>query len=152
MKKLITAAMTLALAAGLASAQTPVVTSDNIVGYVTITNAPGTTYPSYGNCFITVGDLNTESVLGDITADGMDPFGDFIQFLNPADASTTLRATYIDAAFALNELGDPEMQGWWDLDIENRLDSTPLPAGTGFLGNFGSGNPVTIGFPNPVAP
>lgn len=148
MKKLITAAMTLALAAGLASAQ---VTSDNIVGYVTITNNPGTTYPSYGNCFITVGDVNTSAVLGDITADGMAAGADYLQFLSPADLSTILFATYIDAATA-DGLGDPGMQGWWNLDIDTRLDSTPLPAGTGFLGNFGSGSPVTIGFPNPVAP
>ena len=151
MKKLITAAMTLALAAGLASAQTPVVTSDNIVGYVTITNAPGAIYSSYGNCFITVGDPNTESKLGEITADGMDPDQDFIQFLDPADANVALFATYMDAATATG-LGHPEWQGWWDTGIENRLDSTALPAGTAFLCNLPSGNPITIGFPNPVAP
>ena len=120
------------------------------MGYVTITNNPGTTFPTYGNCFITVGNLDTEAVLGDITADGMDPFGDFIQFLNPADGTIYLYATYIDAATAL-DFGDAGLQGWWNLDLDTRLDDTALPAGTGFLGNFGGGSTVTIIFPNPMA-
>jgi hypothetical protein len=146
MKKLITAAMALALFAGMASAQ---VNSDNIVGYVTITNAPGDTYSSYGNCFITAGDNNTNATLACITAGGMTPGDDYIQFLNPADTSVDLIATYIDAAAAAG-LGDAGLQGWWNLDIDTRLDGTSLPAGTGFLCNIASGNQVVFTFTGEV--
>jgi aryl carrier-like protein len=86
--------------------------------------------------------------LGDITASGMEAGTDFIQFLSPTTAFTEVSATYIDAATAA-ALEDPTLQGWWDLGIENRLDSQVLLAGASVLGNFTSSN-VIITFPNPV--
>lgn len=141
MKKLITTAMALALVAGFASAQ---VVSDNIVGYITITNpATGSLYPSFGNCFITVGSAATQITLGEIVADGMEAGIDYLQFLSSTDLATTMTATYIDAATAV-DLGDPELQGWWNLAIDTSLDDTVLVAGTGFIGNFSSGNAITL--------
>ena len=147
MKKLITAAMVLALAAGFASAQTTQVTSSNIVGYVTITNVTGNTYPTLGNCFITVGDVNTEAKLGDITADGMDPLSDLIQFLDPDTLAVTLLATYVDATTAAEWSMEA---GWYNLDLDTSLDDTALPAGTAFLGTIGSGNTVVFTFAGEV--
>jgi hypothetical protein len=86
--------------------------------------------------------------LGDITASGMEAGTDFIQFLNPTTAFTEISATYIDAETA-EALGDATLQGWWDLGIENRLDSQALPAGASVLGNFTSSS-VIVTFPSPI--
>jgi methyl coenzyme M reductase alpha subunit len=140
MKKLMTA-LTICAVAGFATAAD--VVSENIVGFLSIT-ASGT-YPSHGPTFITVGDVNVESTLGNLTANGMDPDSDTIQFLSPVDASVVDAATYCDAALA-TLLGDPGLQGWWapsDVGGVNK-DDMVLTAGTGFLCNFGSGNPIVI--------
>lgn len=144
MKKLM-----MTLAAALSVTAILAVESQNIVGYQTI-SASGT-YPSYGSTFITVGDTNGTWTLADITADGMDPSTDTIQFLDPDDASVMLAATYVDAATAAL-YGMPELQGWWDPNDlgGTSLDSTALPAGTAVLCSLGSGNPVTVVFPNPM--
>lgn len=143
MKKLV-----MTLAAGLfATALMAEVVSGNIVGYQTI-SASGT-YPCYGATFISVGNTNGLWHLGDITADGMDPDSDFIQFLDPADLSLTVAATYCDAALAA-ALGHPEWQGWVaPSDVGGAsLDDTAFAAGTGFLSNFG--NPITVRFAGEV--
>jgi hypothetical protein len=132
MKKLVTAFAACALA-GLVNAQ---VESVNIVGYQTLT-ASGRTF-STGPTFVTVGDINGEWTLGDITASGMDPMNDFIQFLDTTTASTYLYATYIDEAASIANVGDTSMVGWWDLAFENSLDSQVFSAGVGFLSNFTS--------------
>jgi hypothetical protein len=67
----------------------------------------------------------------------MVPVSDFIQFLNPADANTVLRATYADAATAA-AAGDPSLEGWWNMDFDTRLDAQVFAAGTGFLCSFSS--------------
>jgi hypothetical protein len=139
MKKLLSA-LAICTVAGYAMAQE--VVSQNIVGYMTI-EASGT-YPSHGPTFITVGDTNGEWKLGNMTANGMDPLSDNIQFLSAADATVELTATYVDAVAAVDVFGDEGMQGWWDLSFENRLDTMALSAGTGFLCSFGSGNPITL--------
>lgn len=153
MKKLITAAMALALIAGMASAQ---VNSDNIVGFVTITNAAGDTYPLFGATFVQVGNTNGEWRLGDITAVGMDADApDIIQFLDPTDLNVTMAATYVDKAKAI-EYGDTDgslgYQGWWDAGdvLGTSLDETKIVSGTGFLCNIGSGSTVVFTFTGEV--
>jgi hypothetical protein len=129
MKKLVTAFAACALA-GLVDAQ---VESVNIVGYQTVI-ASGQ-YFSSGPTFISVGDANSEWRLGDIIAEGMDPSTDFIQFLSADTANTILSATYVDLTAAG---GDPDLVGWWNLDIDTPLDDLVFSAGTSFLCNFGS--------------
>ncbi len=140
--------MTLA-AALFATAVVAEVTSANIVGYQTI-NVSGT-YPCYGATFISVGNTNGLWHLGDITADGMDPDTDIIQFLDPHNLTVTTSATYCDAALAAS-YGHPEWQGWVAPGGVGgpSMNATALPAGTGFLSNFGSGNPITIKFAGEV--
>jgi hypothetical protein len=84
--------------------------------------------------------------LGDLSATGVDPLNDFVQFLSPSTAFTALSATYVDLDAAG---GDPELVGWYNLDLDTSLNNTPLPAGAAFLGSFVSPS-VTITFPNPV--
>lgn len=92
-----------------------------------------------------------ELTLGDITASGMDPFADFIQFLSPATAGTVLYATYIDASVDEAYEGGGELIGWWDPNGlgETSLNDTVLAAGAAVLGNFTSTG-VQITFPNPI--
>ena len=134
MKKLMTA-FAVCMIAGLAAATG--VESQNIVGYQNLT-APGKFYSS-GNTFITVGATNTWK-LGEVSASGMDPFSDFIQFLSTSTANTTTSATYIDLATSLANAGDASLVGWWDTsDIGGTsLNNLTLAAGTGFLSNFSS--------------
>jgi hypothetical protein len=106
------------------------------VGYQTLT-ASGQFYSS-GATFISVGDVNGQWLLGDITATGMDPFNDNIQFLSTATASAVLTATYIDEATSIAFMGDTSMVGWWDLSFATSLDNEVLNAGTAFLCNFSS--------------
>jgi len=101
----------------------------------------GQSYPFVAN--FTPVDLT----LGQLSAAGMNIETDFIQFLSPDTAFTSLSAIYVDLATAG---GDAELVGWYGLDGETRLDSTPVPAGSAFLGSFQSPS-VTITFPNPVA-
>jgi hypothetical protein len=114
------------------------VESVNIVGYQTLT-ATGP-YFSSGPTFIAVGDANGEWKLGDITASGMDPFSDFIQFLSTANAETELMATYVDSATSQSWDGTDDWVGWWDVnDIGvTSLDDQTFGAGTGFLCSFAS--------------
>jgi hypothetical protein len=131
MKKLMTA-LAACLVAGFVVAQS--VTSANIVGYQKIT--PTGTYPSHGPAFITVGDTGLQWKLGNMTADGMDPLSDTIQFLSPFDASVSATYTYVSASI------DPGLVGWWDpTDIGGvSMDGETFAAGTGFLCNL-SGAP-----------
>lgn len=96
--------------------------------------------PMIANC------TPVDLVLGDLTATGIDPTSDNIQFLSKDTAETILTATYVDAAHAIAYSMTP---GWWNLDLDTSLDSQPLPMGASFLGNLGSPN-VTITFPNPI--
>ena len=112
------------------------VESVNIVGYQTLV-ASGQ-YFSTGPTFISVGDINSEWRLGDILGIGMVPQSDVIQFLDPATASTSLTATYVDEATSIDLVGDTSAVGWWNYDLDTPLDDTVFPAGTGFLCNFSS--------------
>ncbi len=130
MKKLVTA---LALCAAVSAyAQ---VESANVVGYVK-TAATGQ-YFSTGPTFITVGSITDEWKLGSMSATGMDPTTDLIQFLSPVDANTELMATYIDLATATS-YGNVALVGWWNLDLDTSLNDLVFPTGTAFLCNFGS--------------
>jgi hypothetical protein len=146
MKKLMTA-LAACLVAGFAVAQG--VTSANVVGYLKL--AASGTYPSHGPTFITVGDTGLQWTLGNMTAEGAELDSDFIQFLNPADTSVSGTATHCDSATATG-LGHPEWQGWWEIgDVGGTSkNTTAFPAGTAVLCNLGSGNSVTMVFPNPV--
>jgi len=132
MKKLMTALAVCAVA-GFALATGGGVVSANIVGYMNKT-APGT-YISTGPMFISVGSTNKTWRLGDISATGMDPTSDNIQFLSAADANVVLTATYVDAAHAITY---SMTQGWWNLDLDTSLDNTTVASGTGFLTSFAS--------------
>ena len=96
----------------------------------------GLIYPMVANA------LPVNLVLGDITAEGMDPYSDTIQFLFPTDATSDVTATYLDASYG-------GLKGWWDPGISTRLDNEPFPAGTAFLGNFNSST-IKMTFPNPL--
>jgi len=134
MKKLMTA-LAICAVTGFALAADTGVASANIVGYIQKTS-PGKFFSS-GSMFISVGNTNKEWRLGDVSATGMDPNSDIIEFLSAATADTILSATYIDLPTAIG-YGNAALQGWWDLDLENRLDDTMVKSGTGFLSNFGS--------------
>jgi hypothetical protein len=115
------------------------VESANIVGYQTL--AATGQYFSSGPTFITVGDANGEWKLGNISATGIDPSSDFIQFLNPSTAATELYATYVDLDTAG---GDAEAVGWYNLDLDTKLDDQVFAAGTGFLSSFANPAFVTL--------
>jgi len=90
--------------------------------------------------------------LADVTATGMDPFTDFIQFLSATTAGTVISATYIDSvADAAYGSGDGALIGWWDYnDVGGTsLDTTVLPASVAVLGNFTSTG-VQVSFPDPI--
>jgi len=107
------------------------------VGYQTVT-ASGQ-YFSSGATFVSVGDINGQWLLGDVTVTGMDPFSDFIQFLSTANASTILMATYVDEATSISVVGDTSMVGWWDpATFSISYDNEMMDAGTAFLCNFTS--------------
>jgi hypothetical protein len=105
----------------------------------------GLVYPMVAN------PVPTDLTLGAVTAEGMELDSDFIQFLDPADTSVSSTATYCDLATATG-LGHPEWQGWWEIgDVGGTSkNTTAFPAGTAVLCNLGSGNSVTMVFPNPV--
>ena len=144
MKRLmIAASVAICAAAGFA------LESANIVGYQTVsTNA---TYYSGGATFLPVGATTASLTLADIKAEGMDPFGDMIQFLSTDAAKPTLMATYIDAATAV-ALEDPALEGWWDKDAPGEVsyDSASVDAGTAFLCSFSSGNTVKFTYAGQV--
>ena len=116
-------------------------------GERTVNVPAGTAYPFL--CNLQPVDLK----LGDIKANGMDPFADMIQFLSTDAAKTYLQATYIDAAVA-EEFGDAGLVGWWDADApgETSYNDVDLPAGAAFLGAISSGNAITFVFPDVTAP
>jgi len=126
-------AFAVCMIAGLAAAQ---VESQNIVGYQKLT-APGKFYSS-GSTFISVGSTNTTWKLGDVTASGMDPTLDLIQFLNTSTANAGVKATYIDLATSIAYAGDASLVGWWNLDLDTSYNGLVFAAGTGFLCNFSS--------------
>jgi len=132
MKKLM---MTLAVSLA-ATALIADVTSVNVVGYQNVT--AGGQYFSSGATFISIGtSANAQWRLGDIKGVGMVPVDDNIQFLSADDANTELTATYVDAATAA-AAEDPSLEGWWNMDIDTRLDDQVFVAGTGFLCSFSS--------------
>jgi len=102
----------------------------------------GMQYPMVANF------LPMDITLGDLTGVGMVPVDDNIQFLGVDDANTELTATYVDAETAA-AAEDPSLEGWWNMDIDTRLDDVAFPAGTAFLGSFASSD-VQIIFPDPI--
>lgn len=124
-----------------ASAGVTLTYSGEVLDGIVVLDLTGQQYPMIAN--FTPVDLT----LGDLTATGMDPSMDSIQFLSVADANTEVQATYIDAATAI-AYGDAGLQGWWDAALENRLDDQTFPAGASVLGSFA--NNVTITFPDPI--
>ena len=116
-------------------------------GERTVNVPAGTAYPFL--CNLQPVDLK----LGNIKANGMDPFADMIQFLSTDAAKTYLRATYIDAATA-TEFGDAGLEGWWDVNAPGEIsyNDIDLPAGAAFLGAISSGKAITFVFPDVTAP
>ena len=113
------------------------VESANIVGYVQ--NATDAESASLGPVFKQIGTDGSSYKLADMTVKGMDPTGDSIQFLDTANASPYLYATYCDA----EEFGE-ELAGWWDADDVGgtEINDETFSAGTAFLCLFTSGNEV----------
>ncbi|MBP5320109.1 MAG: hypothetical protein J6334_03905 [Kiritimatiellae bacterium] len=142
MKKML-AVCAACMVAGLASAD---VTSDNIVGFMKASTTAESA--SVGAMFVTVGADVWR--LGDLKAEGMEPGVDSIQFLDTNTASTYIQATYISAEIAAEE-GDPDLEGWWDMnDVGGtRLDDTVFEKGTAFLCAF-AGSEVTFTFAGEV--
>ncbi len=148
MKKMMTA-FAACMIAGLVSAQ---VESANIVGYQTMT-AGGQFYSS-GATFISVGSSTGEWRLGDVTASGMNPDTDFIQFLSTTDANAEIYATYVDSATSQSYDETDNWVGWWDVGNglgvgDSSLDDQTFSAGTGFLCNFTSSG-VTLTYAGEV--
>ena len=121
------------------------VQSANIVGY----SQPSTTSQSvsWTPMFTPVEGFKATYQLKDFKAKGMMDWGDSIQFLDPDSASTILQVVYLDA-----ETYGEDMAGWWQADgdfmsEEYKKDSTPVPAGQGFLAAFMSGEEISITFP-----
>jgi hypothetical protein len=90
--------------------------------------------------------------LAQIDAEGFDPTGDNIQFLND-DLEAEYEVTYIDEAFCALAKKDTSYVGWWDMndpfgDAESRLDDLELAPGAAVLGGFYSGNEVSLTFPS----
>ena len=127
MKKLITAAMTLALAAGLASAQ---VTSDNTVGYNTVTIRPGynmlaVNWDLVANTTAGIGVqnlLDTSALKGGL-AEGL---GDNIKL---HDASTGGFSTIY--LYDGGETSYHENDGLW-LESNKAVSTRTIPVGQGF--------------------
>lgn len=112
------------------------------MGYVQ--NATDAESASLGPVFKQIGTDGSSYKLADMTVKGMDPTGDSIQFLDTANASPYLYATYCDA----EEFGE-ELAGWWDADDVGgtEINNTELAPGQGVLGLMTSGNEMTVVFP-----
>ena len=106
----------------------------------------------------------------------MDPWGEYLRFLNPASAGNLVCYTYINEVFcdAIGLIGEDvdKMVGWykwqkdyeWDVEIANLNTELKLKDGTGgiedvvmtpgysFLGNFQGACNFHFKMPNPVAP
>ena len=90
--------------------------------------------------------------LADVDADGFDPTGDNIQFLND-DLDAEYEVTYVNEAFCALFKKDVSNVGWWDMndifgDADSRLDDLELAPGAAVLGGFYSGNEVSLTFPS----
>ena len=139
MKKLITTAMALALAAGFAVAQ---VTSDNIVGYNKIA-LPTRQQIIIGNGFQAVG--GGPISLQDILVEGVPADGGTVIWWWNKDTSRYTKAHWVELDF------DPDNLGWGD--PQNWLPITKsFAAGEGFWIQAPAG--ATVNFANPfyVAP
>ncbi len=139
MKKLITAAMTLALAAGMASAQ---VESANIVGYTT------QALPTQQQIQLT-NPMPVESTdLQSITMDGVTPTGGTVLWWWNKDTRLYTRASWVALYDGETPLG---VNGWGDAGTWEAIDKT-FAAGEGFWIKARAG--ATVRFENPfyVAP
>ena len=142
MKKLITAAMTLALAAGMASAQ---VESANIVGYTTQA-LPTQQQIIVGVPFQNVGGGPVD--LQDITMDGVTPTGGTVLWWWNKDTGIYTSASWVALYDGEIPLG---VNGWGDGEDWIASDKT-FAAGEGFWIQAPAG--ATVRFENPfyVAP
>ena len=135
MKKLITAAMTLALAAGMASAQ---VESANIVGYTTQA-LPTQRQIIIGVPFQNVGGGPVD--LQDITMDGVTPTGGTVLWWWNKDTRIYTSAYWVELDF------NPANLGWGDGQDWIAIDKT-FAAGEGFWIQAPAG--ATVRFENPL--
>ena len=138
MKKLITAAMTLALAAGMASAQ---VESANIVGYTTQA-LPAEQQIIVGVPFQNVGGGPVD--LQDITMDGVTPTGGTVLWWWNKDTSLYTKAYWVELYEGATPLG---VNGWGDFWNWEAIDKT-FAAGEGFWIQAPAG--ATVRFENPL--
>jgi len=138
MKKMLTLTAALALMASVVQAD---VFSSNVVGYQKLDLAGK--HAMVSSTFATIGAQGETFTLGEIKAEGMDPFGDTIQVLDLSTAKTVGTYAYVDAAAAAG-FGDPSAEGWWDVTLlgqeGGKRDELPITAGQGFLCNVGSAN------------
>ncbi len=103
----------------------------------------GLQFPFIANC------VPRDLTLGDLTATGMVPGDDIIQFLSTTDLSLIEAATYIDEAASIAIIGDNSLVGWWNAGVDTQLDDMVLTSGASFLGNFVSTG-VQITFPSAI--
>ena len=90
--------------------------------------------------------------LAQIDAEGFDPDGDNIQFLND-DLDAEYEVTYVSEAICTRLHKSTDLAGWWDAydflgDPDSRLDDLELAPGAAVLGGFYSGNEITLTFPS----
>ena len=130
MKELMCAVVATVCVAGFAE-----ITSSNIVGYSN-QDKSGKQFVSLGSCFMNIGN-DGQFKLSAITLDGGDAASDNIQVLESTKAAVSAAYCYISAAQAA-DFGDASYQGWWNLDMDTRMDDVSFPAGSAFLGNFGT--------------
>ena len=105
----------------------------------------GATYLDYtSNQMVMVPNLLPRTVLlGEIVAEGFDPYGDLLQTLEPEEADMDEGFIYIDE---INAGGNTALIGWWDYMMTAKADEVEFPAGSAMLGNFGSLS-VALTFP-----
>ena len=96
----------------------------------------GKQYVSMSPAFMSTG-AGATFKLSDIVLDGGDATGDNIQVLESTKASVSAKYVYVSKAQAL-EWGDASFEGWYNTEMDTPMDDVVFPAGTAFLGNFGT--------------
>ena len=104
-----------------------------IVGYMNVERKANTLYSVGGNMFVTPGQQTCDLV--DFKIVGGDYSSDTISFVQ--DDAPYIDTDKIFYYISAEESGnDDEWTGWWYNDGSSKVESFPIPAGTGFMCNF----------------